>query len=437
MKILSKIFLSILFTLQLLVPQFVLGMKRKPVSIDAPVEKKQKIISNKSIAKFNSLSELCDAYFGIDIEVKNPSFKEFSEKIDEFCSEMASDLFELMHNKSVCSSSNLNEFAAKLFSVKDFDEFDGIWSGNYGLDLLTPIYFQKVKIDNNKEELIFIGDIHGRFDNLLKILKQVIKDDFTISNNKTLFFTGDYVDRGNDSIKVLYLLINLKLKNWDKVFLLKGNHEIFLYDDLLGYKLNKELNIYNDDEIKCSVVDFFSYLPSYLLVNFNGKFIEAFHGSPCFDHTLASFIKYKDIDICMLSYEEAAYVLYGDYLIVPNDKKAQIFLRNLKDKEKLIIGKINENVNYSNRVELGINAIVRGHTHCLPGFAGGFLDCDQDDLKLNPEKIKITTFTKEIDLNNYSTPQIFTLCVMFKPNFVSFLLNDSNDLQMKYTLIEE
>ena len=69
-----------------------------------------------------------------------------------------------------------------------------------------------------------IGDIHGCYNLLLKIIKLIEKD---ISQNKikhpAFVFLGDYIDRGPDSRKVIELLINIK-KKYKSIFL-KGNHE--------------------------------------------------------------------------------------------------------------------------------------------------------------------------------------------------------------------
>jgi diadenosine tetraphosphatase ApaH/serine/threonine PP2A family protein phosphatase len=81
------------------------------------------------------------------------------------------------------------------------------------LDLLIP------------EELVLIGDVHGDLKTLFKILDAVCFEEFLTNANNKMIFLGDYVDRGNDSIGVLYTLCYLKQKYPDSVILMRGNHE--------------------------------------------------------------------------------------------------------------------------------------------------------------------------------------------------------------------
>lgn len=65
------------------------------------------------------------------------------------------------------------------------------------------------------------GDIHGQYSDLLRWLDRV-----QMPPEQNFLFLGDYVDRGDNSIEVLCFLLCLKIKYPDRVFLLRGNHEI-------------------------------------------------------------------------------------------------------------------------------------------------------------------------------------------------------------------
>lgn len=63
-----------------------------------------------------------------------------------------------------------------------------------------------------------IGDIHGRYDELMRVL-----DYLEYKDSDRLILLGDYIDRGNQSKEVMDFLVEIK-KNKENVFL-KGNHE--------------------------------------------------------------------------------------------------------------------------------------------------------------------------------------------------------------------
>ncbi len=74
-----------------------------------------------------------------------------------------------------------------------------------------------------------IGDIHGYLDNLIELfgkIKGIISDD------DTLIFLGDYIDRGAYSYEVIEYLLSIS-KNHRAIFL-KGNHEDMLLNYLKG-----------------------------------------------------------------------------------------------------------------------------------------------------------------------------------------------------------
>ncbi len=77
------------------------------------------------------------------------------------------------------------------------------------------------------------GDIHGSLANLKALFNKLKK---YLTNEDTLIFLGDYIDRGIFAFEVIEYLISLS-KKYNTIFI-KGNHE----DMLLKYKGGDDLN---------------------------------------------------------------------------------------------------------------------------------------------------------------------------------------------------
>lgn len=72
-------------------------------------------------------------------------------------------------------------------------------------------------------EIIYaIGDIHGRDDLLVEILRRITRPD---GEDMTLIFLGDVIDRGPASAQVLRRIRTLCLQRPGRVHMLLGNHE--------------------------------------------------------------------------------------------------------------------------------------------------------------------------------------------------------------------
>lgn len=75
------------------------------------------------------------------------------------------------------------------------------------------------------ENLVVIGDIHGDCKSLFQILCNISYRKFLSKPLNKLVFLGDYIDRGIDSISIVYSVSYLKSKYPDSVILMRGNHE--------------------------------------------------------------------------------------------------------------------------------------------------------------------------------------------------------------------
>lgn len=85
---------------------------------------------------------------------------------------------------------------------------------------------------DNETVTCFTGDLHGSIHSLLRNLWRLValgyldKNFKLIKKNCYLIFLGDYTDRGRYGSEVMYTLLRLKIANWGRIYLVRGNHEV-------------------------------------------------------------------------------------------------------------------------------------------------------------------------------------------------------------------
>ena len=95
------------------------------------------------------------------------------------------------------------------------------------------------------ENMAIIGDIHGAFGGMQSLLmrEKIIAMDWTwLGEQMTLCFLGDYVNRGDEGLRVLDYLISLQIQAehaGGQMISLLGNHEVVL---LAAHRFGERIN---------------------------------------------------------------------------------------------------------------------------------------------------------------------------------------------------
>jgi hypothetical protein len=83
--------------------------------------------------------------------------------------------------------------------------------------------------------LVVVGDIHGDFYTLEKIMEKIDFSNYLKDESNLLIFLGDYIDRGKYSLEVLLFICALKSIYPNNVVMMMGNHEAYDYFPFSSY----------------------------------------------------------------------------------------------------------------------------------------------------------------------------------------------------------
>ena len=169
--------------------------------------------------------------------------------------------------------------------------------------------------------ILLMGDIHGSVHALLRNLLVMfqagwLRDDFTLADNVNLVFLGDLTDRGLYGIESIFTVLKLKLATWDRVHIVRGNHENASQVERYGFfhEIDAKYNPRIALQIEELYWRFCATLPSAKFFGVDDgtkkRFIQCCHGGLAQSHDVVPFLKRSNYrrfehidDVAAMSYQ--------------------------------------------------------------------------------------------------------------------------------------
>lgn len=151
--------------------------------------------------------------------------------------------------------------------------------------LRPPIAFQPFvqrELVSPGVTLFFHGDLHGDIHSLVGWVdwlnrNEYLRDFHLVRPDVYLVFLGDYTDRGNYGIEVLYTMLRLKLENPDRVLMVRGNHEDVSLAARYGFVAEGRAKYGREFDPKM-VMRLYDFLPLVLYLGCGDNVLQCNHG---------------------------------------------------------------------------------------------------------------------------------------------------------------
>ena len=129
------------------------------------------------------------------------------------------------------------------------------------------------------DKVFVFGDVHGN-PSFVGQLDSFVASVLAGKPNGKVLFLGDYVDRGAFGVEVMLLLMLLKIRAPNNVFLIRGNHECEDISTDYGFRAEcrQKFEYENGETVFRSFTQMFSKLPLGILLEIEGKKFFCVHG---------------------------------------------------------------------------------------------------------------------------------------------------------------
>jgi predicted phosphodiesterase len=170
----------------------------------------------------------------------------------------------------------------------------------------------ELNVEDVDSEVFVIGDIHGNMKSLQRLIEIIER-----TNPKFVVFLGDIVDRGPYQLECLILILALKIKQQNKYFILKGNHESLDINQDYGFYQDFILRFKDHEKFK-DILALYKVLPFCVTIN---KSILCLHGGIPEDKDILTKLKgIKTKDLASITKSTAKSLMQ----IMWNDPKSNL-----------------------------------------------------------------------------------------------------------------
>lgn len=250
----------------------------------------------------------------------------------------------------------------------------------------------------------FIGDLHGSIHSLLRNLCQLIAlgyldNNLVIKNNFYLIFTGDFADSGRYGVEVFYTILRLKLANWNRVLITRGNHETSTATKKGGffYELQSKYPHYADQLFQ-HFCHLYELMPCALYLSSGNGTVQCCHGGIETGYNPTLLMKHKNCSYQAIDKQITVACVHGE-LTKKNNFAGLVwsdFVQDYSSKPELAgiqtpifhfirkkgyIGSVQATYKYLE--ERKLNAIFRGHQDMIYGLKL-FFQHQRDYVKMRP-----------------------------------------------------
>ena len=311
--------------------------------------------------------------------------------------------FALSCYKEILSAAGTNpEAIGDSIPMPRFDE-------NFVLKLVAEakeVLMEDRPVVHTAGDLVVVGDIHGNFHDMMRIFAKN-----GMPPERKYLFLGDYVDRGEFSLDVIFFLYVLKINFPEKIILIRGNHEFPSVNKIYGF-LGSIMKVYQNEAVWEAFNDSFNYLPVVAIIN---NAIFCVHGG------ISNLVMLDSLNELSFPITKSSNLI-DDLVWSDPSEGVETFIENQRGR----------GVKFGSRLltkfmkVTGMQLIIRAH-QCVDGFKR----------HINDQVLTVFSSSCYGDNNNkcgfaYVDSSLNIKCDKFRALGVKFTLEDASYMQVKF-----